>query len=74
MSRVQCRQQAQPSAAAHMDCCPHADAVNQGKLVDEIKDLGQLLGYSTVNEIRARGVVQLRAESRAALAKAQGRA
>ncbi len=69
---MQCHQQAQTSAAAHMDCCSHAVAMSSTKHKEEIQELGQLLGYSTV-QARAIGVVKVRAESRVLMAKAKGR-
>jgi hypothetical protein len=43
------------------------------KIHPEIRELGQLLGYSTFTQTQARGVVKLRAQARAALAKAIGK-
>ncbi len=63
----------QSSAAAHMDCCPHAEAKGMAKLKEEIRELGQLLGYRTFKQAQAMGVVKLWAEARAELAKAKGK-
>jgi hypothetical protein len=56
-----------------MDCCPHAEAKGMAKLKEEIRELGQLLGYRTFKQAQAMGVVKLWAEARAELAKAKGK-
>ncbi len=56
-------------AAACMGCCPHAEAIRDAKIRDEIRQLKDLLGtYSTFKQAKAQGVVKLRAELRAAFA------